>query len=388
MFETSTAGRFAQRIGMTVFDLTVLSIMIILVGMIGITAILSGDQDNEWVIYLQMDERYLYELWMSTPDGSDKRAITDTDTGVWEFDVSSDGRYIVYTRRNFTTGGHELYILDLTNGESSQITSCEAQDADCYAPKFQPYGDLIAYERAALNSNSPIGPGAPRIWILDLNASTTSPLIDDNNSSVLGTGAVWSGNGEFIAFYDNSGGNIIVYKLSDGSLRLIGTQMGLVGALSPDGLHLVYPSLSINRGVLRLFNTDTNLIREITNPAEEADEQSASWSQDGRYIAIGRRPGTMRGTQLYLYDMETFNNTPLLIDSNYNHSSFTWNNDGTKLVMTRFRQVLENGQPNSQGTLETWVYDRITHQLTPISEEGLFTLNPRWITPPRRFVSQ
>jgi Tol biopolymer transport system component len=388
IFDNHPLGRLAGRFGITAFDLTVYLMIAGLLGLIGLTAFISEEQDTEWVIYLKMDERYLYELWISTPDGQDQRQLTATQNGIWEFDVSSDGRYIVYTQRNFSTGGHDLYILDLTTGESAKITDCESQDADCYAPKFQPNGNLIAYERASLNSNSPIGPGAPRIWILNLDASETTPLIDERTTSVLGTGATWSGDGKFIAFYDNSGGNILIYKLADSSLRIIQTQMGITGALSPDGLYLVYPELSINRGVLRLFNTDTNLIREISNPADQADEQFAVWSKDGRYIAIGRRPADMRGTQVYLLDMETFNHSPLLIDNKFNHGSFSWNQDGSMMVMTRFRQLLDNGQPNSQGTLETWTYDLTTHQLYRLSDEGTFTLSPKWITPPRRFVSQ
>lgn len=388
MFQSSTAGRFAQRFGITVFDLSVYGMIAVLIVVIGLTAIVSKSENVEHIIYLQMDERYLYELWISTPDGKEKHRITSTQTGIWEFDVSHDGRYVVYTQRDFSTGGHDLFILDLSTGDISQITDCKAQDADCYAPKFQPNGRLIAYERASLNSNSPIGPGAPRIWILNLDASETLPLIDESNGSVLGTGATWSGNGEYIAFYDNSGGNILVYRLSDGSLRLIASQMGQAGHLSPDGLYLMYPELSINRGVMRLFNTDTNLIREITNPAEQSDETSAAWSADGRYVAIGRRDANMRGTQLYLLDMETFTSTPLLIDHRYTHGSFSWNHDGSMLVMTRFRQLLDNNQPNTQGTLETWTYNLNTHQLTAISEEGVYTLSPRWITPPRRFITQ
>lgn len=388
MLDTHPLARMAQRFGLTIFDLTVYLVIVVLLGLIGLTAILSDERDREWVIYLQMDERYLYELWISTPDGSDQRQLTATRNGIWEFDVSSDGRYVVYTQRNFSTGGHDLFILDLTTGETAQITDCEGQDADCYAPKFQPNGRLIAYERASLNSSSPVGPGAPRIWILNLDANETTPLIDESNGSVLGTGATWSGDGEYIAFYDNSGGNILVYKLSDSSLRIIQTQMGITGALSPDGLYLVYPELSISRGILRLFNTDTNLIREISNPADQADEQFATWSRDGRYIAIGRRPADMRGTQLYLLDMETFNHSPLLVDHKFNHSSFSWNRDGSMMVMTRFRQLLDNGQPNSEGTLEVWAYNLVTHQLYRLSEEGTFTLSPKWITPPSRFVSQ
>jgi Tol biopolymer transport system component len=389
MLQLNRAERFASRLGLTLFDLIVYGAMVILLMSIGLLAVFGLRELQEKVIFMQMDDRNLYELWLRDAEGAQPaQQITNTRNGIWEFDTSADGRYVAYTEMNFNVGARDIYVLDLTTGITSQVTSCATQDADCYSPKFRSDGRVIAYERALLNTPSAIGPGAPRIWLIDLNAGETFPLIDDDGGAILGTGAVWSEDGSHIAFFDNAGGNILVYRFEDGSLRVVRSSMGVAGALSPNGNYLVYPEISVNRGILRLFDTETNLIRDISNPADLADEQYATWSLDGRYVAIGRRPGDMRGTQIFLLDTWTFNITPLLIDEEYNHSGFSWNGDGTMLTMTRFRQVNASGDPFSAGTLEVWTYNTETRRLNRLTEEGTFALNPQWLTPPNRIIPQ
>ncbi len=389
MLQLNRADHFAARFGLTVFDIVVYIAIAVLVAGVGLMAVFGLDAPQEKVIYMQLDDRNLYEVWLRDAEGANPpQRITSTQNGVWEFDVSADGRYVAYTEMNFNVGARDIYILDLTTGVTTPITSCATQDADCYAPQFRADGLVIAYERTSLNSPTIIGPGAPRIWLLDLSAGETFPLIDDDGGAILGTGAVWADDGSHIAFYDNAGGNILVYRFADGSLRVVQSGMGLAGAMSPDGAYLVYPDISLNRGILRLFDTETNLIRDISNPADLADEQYAAWSRDGRYVAIGRRPGDTRGTQIFMLDTWTFNITPLLVDTRYNHSGFSWNEDSTMLVMTRFQQADDSGATFSEGTLEVWTYHTETRRLARLTELGAFGLNPQWVTPPRRIVPQ
>lgn len=388
MLQTTRGERFAARLGVTLFDLLVYITVFVLVVFIGFTAAFGLTDVREKVIFLQMDERNVYELWIADPDDpAGAQPITRTEAGVWDFDVSADGRYVVYSMMDYSVGARDIFILNLQTGESIPITACAEGDADCYAPRFHPDGRLIAYERATMGSGAAFGIGAPRIWLIDLDLAQTAPLVEDAGGMVLGTDAVWSDDGSHLAFYDNSAANIVVYRLADQSLRVIQSGMGISGALSPDGAYLIYPEISINRGFLRLFETETNLIRDITDPGELADEQYAAWSPNGRYVAIGRRAGDGRGTQIYLLDIWNFNVTPLLIDRQYNHSAFRWNAESNMLVMTRFRLLNDDGSLATDSTQEAWVYNVETRRLIRLSEPGQFVLNPQWITPPRRIAT-
>ena len=383
MLQSTAGDRFAGRLGLTFFDLLVFVAIGFMLLLIAITMVFGmTTPPDEYVVYLQMDERGLYEIWATDPTKPDEpHQITDTENGIWEYDVSGDGRYIVYSVMDFTTGGRELFIFDTAANETTQITNCIMQDADCYAPKFNASATAIAYERASLNSTSVnIGIGAPRIWLIDLTQSppSTFPLVEDN--TVLGTSATWAADGSRVAFYDNSTGGIVIYAVDDSSVAFVPTRMGLVGALSPDGEALVYPDMVNNRGSLQLADLSGSgtLLNTLTDPGEEFDEQFAVWHPSGEQITFGRRAPDERGTQIYTYDVATGTVQPLLRDIQFNHGGFSWDADGEQLVMARFQQMNADGTPYTEGTLEVWTFDTTSGQLTRIARNAL---NPLWIAP-------
>jgi Tol biopolymer transport system component len=382
---------FAERLGLTLFDLLVLTTIGLLLFVIGLTAVFGIRDERDYVIYLQRDTRNVYDLWIAPVEEPDQaRPITQTDSGVWEYDVSPDGQLVVYTEMNFQVGARDLYVLDLASGETSQLTSCQTQDADCYGPRFRPDGSAIAYERAALNaSTDTLGIGAARVWLLDLTTTppTTFPVIDPGTTTdnVIGTGPVWSANSERLAFYNNNGGEVIVYNFATGDVDRVPAELGLTGSLSPDGSQLIYPTLVQQRGNLQWVDLETDLGRVLSDPGDMADEQYTAWSPDERYVAVGRRPADMRGTQIYLYDLEQSRLLPLLVDGRFNHSSFRWNEAGNQLVMTRFQQLTTEGDFYTEGTLEIWTFDVESGELTQITDGA--SLNPQWITPPRSFAT-
>jgi Tol biopolymer transport system component len=382
MLHSNAGERLAERVGLTLFDLIVLVVVALLVTAIGLSAALGISDPVDRVAYLKLDDRGLYELWISTPGDEDSaEQITETQNGVYDYDVSDDGNYIAFTERDFQTGIAEIYLMTLATGQIEQITTCVMQDSDCSAPVFHPEGDFIAYERVSLNNElSPVGIGAPRIWLIDLTTGAspppTFPLVDD--TQVLGRSAVWSANGERIAFYDFATSSIIVYDLTAGddeAFVLVPTRVGIMGSLSPDGTQLIYPVLNQNRGYLQLADLDSERTQILYEPGQEIDDQQTAWSPDGRYVAIGRRAG-QRATQLYALDTRTTTIAPLLTDNRYVHSFFSWNDSGERLVMQRFQQLDELGNFNNDGKLEVWTYELETRQLIKIAEDAR---SPQWV---------
>lgn len=386
MLRSTTGDRLAARVGLTFFDLIVFAVIALLLTTIGLTVAFGMRAQVARVAYMQRGDDDVYQIWLANPEEPDSaRKLTDTEYGVLDFDVSDDGDQIAYSHRDFETGVSEIHLIDLRTGRTQQVTSCVTQDADCYAPKFRPGGNVIAYERASMNSElSGVGIGAPRIWLLDLNQEppTTFPLIED--TQVLGTAAFWSANGARIAFYDNNAGGIQVYDLTrqDDPFNLVETRMGGgFGSLSPDGTQLIYPGLVQNRGHMQLANLEQGVTQPITAPDGRFDEQHSAWSPDGRYVAVGRRDladQDMRGTQVYLLDTQTMRYTPLLVDKQYNHSAFEWSRDGSKLTMTRFQQLDDQGNVYSDGQLEVWTYDMQTGRLQQVASGAL---SPHWVAP-------
>ncbi|MCU0479796.1 MAG: hypothetical protein MUE54_01135, partial [Anaerolineae bacterium] len=199
----------------TPFDKIIWVVSIILIFAIGLSVVFGIPEDVLRVAYLRLDENRIYQIFVADPNNlNNKRQLTTASKGIYDFDTSPDGRSIVYTERDPKTFHADLYLLDVESGRVTPLTNCKGEDSDCFAPTYNPNGDFIAYERVPLNSELGTGIGSPRIWLLDMQTDTirNAPLINENQ--ILGTGAVWSGDGTRIAFYDNANGGIVVYALA------------------------------------------------------------------------------------------------------------------------------------------------------------------------------
>jgi len=373
------------RLGLTPFDMVVWATCAILALVIGLSVAFGIPEDILRVAYLRLDdEGKYYQIFATDPnDLNNKRQLTNTSNGIYDFDASSDGRTIVYTTRDPITFHADLYLLDVASGRATLLTNCKGEDSDCFAPIFNPNGTQIAYERVPLNSDLGTGIGSPRIWIIDISVQPASntPLI--NETQILGTGAVWSGNGSHIAFYDNANGGIVVYTLADGNFQFIPSTFGVTGALSPDGDRAIYPEMifdgSVSRAYLQIADLAGGVSQILTDPSEMTDDQTAAWKPNSPIVAIGRRymdDRYTRGGQIYLLNSDTLSVEPLVIDPRYSSGFFLWDADGERLVMQRFQQIGDDGLPYNRGTTEVWVYELATERLIKIDDNAR---NPRWL---------
>lgn len=376
----------AKFVSLTRFDIGIFVISLTLILAIGITVIFAIPQDVLRVAYLRLDEAGFYQLFVADPfDLNNKRQLTNAPRGIFDFDTSPDGRYIVYTERDPITFHADLYLLDVDTGRVRPLTNCKGEDSDCFAPVYNPTGAYIAYERVALNSDLGTGIGSPRIWLIDVRTpdARTFPLISE--TQILGTGAVWSADGSTIAFYDNASGGIIIYRLADGQVQFVPSSFGVAGALSPTGDRIIYSEMtfdgatSTSRAYLQIADLTNGVSQILTDPSEQVDDQFSAWRPNTQQVAIGRRymdERFTRGAQVYLLDTRTAQATPLVIDPRYSSGFFVWDNSGERLVMQRFQQVGDDGLPYTRGTTEVWVYELPTNRLIKIDENSR---NPRWL---------
>lgn len=377
-------GEFGQ------FDLVVLVTTTLLVTVIGLLVTFGTPPERPLrVAYLQAEGQGLYNLWVADPtDLGSARQVTFTEYGVFDFDVSPDGRYIAYSERDFSTGVAEIMLYDLLTGNTRQLTNCVMQDADCTAPAFRPGQQMIAYERRELNTALGTGVGANRIWLLELvgDPPGTYPLFDD--SAVLGYGARWSADGTRIALYDNANGGILVYDFEasgDSAIHYIPSDYGEVGAFSPDGRQMIFPEMVFDgrqaRAHLQVANLDEGFFQVLTDPVEGTNDPMARWSPDGRYIAIARTytdERYTRGAQIYLMNTSDGSVTPLIFDERYANGIFQWSPESDQLVIQRFPVLDEDGNvpTDASGTTEIWTYNLATGQLMKMAEDAR---NPRWV---------
>ena len=106
---------------------------------------------------------------------------------------------------------------------------------------------------------------------------------------------------------------------------------------------------------------------------------SSFQSCNGNALAVARRYYDDRytqGNQIVLMNPDDGSVRQLTDDARYANAFFTWDPTGSQLVIQRFPELDENGQPNMSGRPEIWTYDVNTGEMAEIAENGF---HPRWV---------
>lgn len=321
-------------------------------------------------------------IWLAETDNPQSaRQLTFSPSGVYDFGVSPDGTRIAFAERNRDTGTSDIKLLNIETGGITQLTNCV--DADCTTPVWRPDGRMIAYSRVEYNRElQDVGSGPMRVWLLDLTTTpaATRPLFSD--LQILGYGQQWSADGQRIALYNRDEG-ILIYDFETGTTTAVPSRSGSAGALSPNGAQIVFPELTFaegqgTRSYLQLADLETQELRRLSAPDDPAQDERADWRPDGEALAIARRYEDQRytrGYQVFLMNPDDGSVEQLTDDPRYANAFFSWGPAGDQLVIQRFPELTEDGQPNPAGRPEIWVMDVATRALTKIADNAF---HPRW----------
>lgn len=335
------------------------------------------------VAYLAPATGTPFNIWIADPgDPASARQLTDSPSGIFDFGVSPDGAKIAFSERNLETNTSDIKLLDLETGAIEQLTNCE--DADCKTPTWRPDGQIIAYERVDFNSDMlNVGASPTRIWLIDLSTTpaTTRPLFDD--SQKLGFGVQWSRDGDRLTVFDYNSQGILYHEFSANTTAIIPSRYGSTGALSPDGLRVVFPEIILQenqaRSYLQIVDMEKQEITPLTSPEGPNDDDIAAWSPDGVHLAIGRRyldDRYTRGKQLYLLNVDDGVVEPLLLDPAYQMGIFIWDATGAQLAIQRFPDPSTINDPENPGKPEIWTLNVETKALTQVAVDAFY---PRWV---------
>jgi Tol biopolymer transport system component len=386
-FMTSPSSRFSR------FDRTTALIIGVLVIAVGITAILVATQSSQTnqpagvggtrIAYLS-PSRGPYQVWSVDPTNpNDSQQHTQAPNGVFDFDVSADGRQIAYAATETDNEGYQLYTLDLQTQQARLLLDCVSQDAYCTTAVWRPGGQMLAYQRVENNRVLNLPPSPPRLWILDLSVEppNTFPLVADTD--ILGSQPVWSGDGSKLAFYDANSQSVMVYNFDEPNeaarLIEIPAGSGSVGALSPDGSALIFPEY-VATGPLphlefRVGNLVNGTIRSLTAEVDAIDDNGITWNPNSQQVAITRvyqDERYTRGYQVYSVDVASGEMESLIFDADYQHTALRFSPDGSQIAIDRYN--VANADANS--TPEIWTYTLADGTLTRVAPDGFY---PRWI---------
>lgn len=315
------------------------------------------------VVYLGPSQADQKGLWTVGETGGDPQELYHPAQGVDSFAVRPDGAQIAVTV-NGKGQAADLWLLDPRKGDARQITHC-APDF-CGRATWSPDGTRLAFERRA-GSTENEGATA-QIWLYDSASGMTTQLFQDR--SLPGFEPEWSPDGGHLAFYDPQAQSIDVVDLSSGVIAYLPSQMGTVGTFSPDGAHMVYEDFRSVGGQVfsELWRGNIGGDARITELVPDAQEdQFASWSPDGGWIAFGRRRLDRQGgfgSQLTLFDTRTSQLRQVTTDTAFNNTAFAWSPSGDAILVQRFDLNA------ATGAASIWVYSMGDGKLTSIAADG------------------
>jgi len=231
-------------------------------------------------IIIQNGEDGDSEIYVMNADGSGRRKLTDNDVDDYGGNISSDGSIVVFTREQ-SRSSVEQFVINIDGSGETQVTFLG------YAPSsdVSPNGQWIALNRGQNIYKQLLDGG-------DLIALTQEDNIDG--------GALWSPDGEQIAFYSSRDfiGSMqaeIYIMQADGSNPIRVTHLegwSIPRSWSPDGRKLLITS---NYGLGR-FERRVYIIDLVSNKmwpliddenfSSGIQEFNAVWSPDGIWIAI------------------------------------------------------------------------------------------------------
>ena len=311
------------------------------------------------------------ELMAIPAAGGKPHQLTDTGGKIFDFDTSPIGDRIVYSIAN-DQNGLDLWLIDRDGQNPQRLLDCGADL--CSSPAWSPDGKLIAYNRQAGAISPGIPPGAPRLRIVDSTSGVDRPVFSD--PQIIGSGALWSPDGNWLASYDGVAGQIRVVNLKSGQQVLLPSTLGLLGSWSPDSVYLLYPnpmtdSLGTRTVIYRADFKSGEVGPYVGNDKDPADYDfgNPAWSPDGTEIVLDLRISPQHpDRELWLYTPATMGGTLIAHAMGYSYDLFQWDPWGTRLVV----QVAELNKTFSP-QIAIW---QSGQPLKIIADDGLF---PHWL---------
>lgn len=319
------------------------------------------------VLYIAPDAEQHDQLFIIDPTESEPTPLTDEPFGIADYNPSPDGSLIAYAAIREDQGS-DLWAVT-PDGERRPLLTCP--EAVCERVVWTPGGERFIYERR--NFIVPgAAPGPPRLWWFNPATGETLLVFEDNQ--IIGYGADWSPDGQWLAYVSPNTQGVQIYNINDGRSLVIPSRMGGIPVWSPQEDRLVVTDIQAgDEGFavhLLTVSPESGDLADLSDPPL-VEDGSPTWSPDGDWLAFTRKAaGTSMGKQLALMQADGSQVRDLTTNPDLHHGPPAWSPNGRYLVYQRFplKEV---------GTLPSvWLMDLETdevYQLVPLGNR------PTWL---------
>lgn len=232
-------------------------------------------------------------LWKMDVDTKKLTQLTSKEMRIGSFDVSADGKKVVYTARfeNRRNQGNlsEIFLFNIEDSSYTQLTTNKAPES---SPKFSPDGSSIVFTAADIDTWEL---KHAKIWQMDLGSKKSELLSKKFAGNIRGVN--WSQDGKQLYFSGSKGIYSHVYSLNLANRKIAKISPEDQGTarilhFSPNnGMALLSYQTATQAADLQMLNLETSSIIGLSNlnpklkEKELASMKPITWkSKDGLEI--------------------------------------------------------------------------------------------------------
>jgi Tol biopolymer transport system component len=227
---------------------------------------------------------YAYSIMTMNVDGTDQQTVLDTNEYIGGVELSRDGKKIIYIGYDSTSGYDQVYLLDVTSKQSTQLTTSAEYKYDVM---FTPDGKTAIYR-------SYTGSYGAQLWSVPtaggnekLVATSDSICLHEPHVSLDGSKVVFD-------FHDETYSDALGYVNTDGTgYHVVANTSGIyTPAFSADNKKVFYADWSGSMPILKSMNIDgTNVTTLITSgasidPYPVGSKVLVLWDTTGDYVDL------------------------------------------------------------------------------------------------------
>ncbi len=323
---------------------------------------------DECLVYIN-DATSKPEIIRSCKNENSKKQITHSDGKIYDFSVSYDGNWVVFSVEN-DLGGTDISIVDRDGKITRSLLSC-GKDV-CAEPVFIPDGSMVTYVEVS-GSASELDQSSG-IWQISLDGKNNSPI--SILQGLRATSLTWSSDDIHLAFFDQDSSEIRIWNRKNGQSKSFPADEGLLGGWTANGENLLFGSRVEWGGIpyikIQIWDTKTQRVKEIVSQEMMENEYYQPQRQpQGDWIIAAVRPIFGSATkQLFLIDTKGFMKIPVTTDQPYTHSAFTWNPAGNEIAYQRY----DLSKPGSKPEILVW--NLMSHSTVILAQNAV---KPVWM---------